>query len=105
MKKVVKIRFKPTGRVYDFDSGAFVLKCGDREIVETGQGLGLGTVIVPPKPVDEQQYDRLLKKVFRLANEKDLCQLEKNCDAEKSAHAYCLKCIKELKLRMDLFSV
>ncbi len=105
MKKVVKIRFKPIGKVYDFDSGAFVLKCGDRVIVETGQGLGLGTVVVPPKPFDEQRYDRLLKKVFRLANEKDLCQLEKNCDAEKSAYAYCLKCIKELKLRMHLFSV
>lgn len=105
MKKIVKVRFKPTGKVYDFDSGAFVLKCGDRVIVETDQGLGLGTVVVPPKPFDEQQYDRLLKKVFRLVNEKDLCQWEKNCDVEKSAEAYCLTCIKKLKLRMHLFSV
>jgi cell fate regulator YaaT (PSP1 superfamily) len=85
MKKIVKVRFKPTGKVYDFDSGAFVLKCGDRVIVETDHGLGLGTVVVPPKPFDEQQYDRLLKKVSRLVNEKDLCQWEKNCDVENSA--------------------
>ncbi|MBW2569171.1 MAG: stage 0 sporulation protein [Deltaproteobacteria bacterium] len=105
MKKIVKIRFKPTGKVYDFDSGAFVLKCGDRVIVETDQGLGLGTVVVPPKPFDEQQYGRLLKKVFRLFNEKDLCQWEKNCKVEKLAEAYCFKCIKKLKLIMHLFSV
>jgi hypothetical protein len=44
MKKVVGIRFKPAGKVYDFDSGAFVLNRGDHVVVETEQGLGLGMV-------------------------------------------------------------
>ncbi len=48
MKKIVGIRFKPAGKVYDFESGAFVLHQGDFVIVETEQGLGLGMVTAPP---------------------------------------------------------
>ena len=50
MKKKVGIRFKTAGKVYDFESGAFVLNRGDHVIVETEQGLGFGTVVAPPKP-------------------------------------------------------
>jgi len=108
MRKVVGIKFKPTGKVYDFDCGAFVLKTGDQVIVETEQELSFGTVAVPPVPHDESAAVRSgkpLKKVYRLANEKDLRQREKNLEKAKQAHAYCLKCIKELGLKMNLFSV
>jgi len=53
MKKVVGIRFKPAGKVYDFDCGAFVLNKGDDVIVETERGLGFGTVAVPPVPIKD----------------------------------------------------
>ncbi|MBU0986365.1 MAG: stage 0 sporulation family protein [Proteobacteria bacterium] len=105
MKKVVGIRFKPAGKVYDFDSGAFVLNRGDHVIVETEQGLGLGTVAAPPVPIDERPPDKPLKKVFRLASQDDFNQKEKNFETEKQAHAYCLHCINELGLKMNLFSV
>ena len=108
MKKKVGIRFKAAGKVYDFDCGAFVLNNGDHVIVETEQGLGLGMVAVPPVPydeTDEDRTDRPLKKVFRLANPDDFFQKEKNIETEKRAYAYCLKCIKELDLKMNLFSV
>ena len=105
MKKVVGIRFKLAGKVYDFDSGAFVLHCGDHVIVETEQGLGLGIVAIPPEPIDESRPPKPLKKVFRLANEKDFQQRDKNIETEKQAHTYCLECIKELSLNMNLFSV
>ncbi len=48
MIKVVGIRFKPAGKVYNFDAGAFVLNIGDAVIVETEQGLGFGFVAIPP---------------------------------------------------------
>ena len=105
MKKIVGIRFKPAGKVYDFDCGAFVLNLGDHVIVETEQGLGFGTVVVPPTSSDLRPSKKSLKKVYRLANEKDFNQREKNLADEKSAHEYCLKCIQELKLKMNLFSV
>jgi cell fate regulator YaaT (PSP1 superfamily) len=105
MKKVVGVRFKLAGKVYDFDSGAFVLHCGDHVIVETEQGLGFGTVAVPPEPIDESRPRKPLKKVFRLASEKDFQQRDKNIETERQAHTYCLECIQELGLNMNLFSV
>jgi len=108
MKKVVGIRFKPAGKVYDFDSGAFVLNRGDPVIVETEQGLSFGTVAVPPAQCDKSIVERSgkpLKMVFRLANQEDFHQREKNIDTEKLAHSYCLNCINELGLKMNLFSV
>jgi cell fate regulator YaaT (PSP1 superfamily) len=105
MKKIVGIRFKTAGKVYDFESGAFVLKRGDHVIVETEQGLGFGTVIVPPTPCEKSPGGKPLKKVFRLATEKDFNQREKNLIDEKSAHTFCLDCIRKLDLKMNLFSV
>ena len=64
MAKKVGIRFKPAGKVYDFDPGAFVLHHGDSVIVETKQGLGLGIVAVSPVAVDDIPEGQVLKKVF-----------------------------------------
>lgn len=105
MKKVVGVRFKPAGKVYDFDSGAFVLNRGDRVIVETEQGLGFGTVATPPAQLADDAVGKPLKKVFRLASEADFKQRERNLETRKKAHAFCLKCIKQLKLQMNLFHV
>ena len=105
MKKIVGIRFKPAGKIYDFDCGAFVLKQGDHVIVQTEQGFGFGTVISQPVLRNHQPSDRPLKKIFRLASEKDFCQKEKNLETEKKAHAFCNECIEELGLKMNLFSV
>lgn len=104
MNKVVGIRFKPAGKVYDFDSGAFVLKRDDRVIVETEHGLSMAVVAVPPA-VREMPEGRPLKKVYRLATEKDFDQHRQNLETEKMAHSYCVQCIKELDLNMNLFSV
>ena len=77
MNKKVGIKFKATGKVYDFDSGAFVLNRGDHVIVETEQGLGFGTVAVDPVLYQRKKGDRPLKKIYRLANKKDFKQLSK----------------------------
>lgn len=105
MKKIVGIRFKTAGKVYDFDCGAFVLKQGDHVIVETEQGLGFGTVVVPPRPYEKSPGDKPHKKVFRLATEKDFKQRQQNRADEYSAHASCLEYIRKLGLKMNLFSV
>ena len=105
MVKKVGIRFKPAGKVYDFDPGAFVLKHGDSVIVETKQGLCLGIVAVPPAVVDDLPEGQVLKKVFRLATEDDLMQAENNLETEKKALAFCQYCIKKLRLSMNLFAV
>lgn len=105
MKKVVGIRFKPAGKVYDFDCGAYVLELGDHVIVETEQGLGFGTVALPPVVRENDAPDKALKKVYRVAGEKDFSQLEKNREMEQLAHNYCLQSVAQLNLKMNLFSV
>ncbi len=105
MKKIVGIRFKPAGKVYHFDCGAFVLNKGDCVILETEQGLELGTVFTAPSLCDEETLEKPLKKVYRLAVENDFRQMEKNRETERRAHAFCLDSIRELDLSMHLFSV
>ncbi len=105
MGKVVGIRFKSGGKIYDFDCGVFVLKLGDPVIVETEKGLGFGTVAVAPQQLEESTTGKALKKVFRKATAKDFSRREQNKELEKQAHEHCLKCIKELDLKMNLFGV
>ena len=106
MKKKVGIRFKTGGKIYDFNCGAFVLNVGDQVIVETEKGLGFGTVETVPELVKEPEKPaKPLKKIFRKANQKDLRQVEHNMTLEREAHAFCLKSIKTLGLKMNLFSV
>jgi cell fate regulator YaaT (PSP1 superfamily) len=105
MSKIVGIRFKAAGKVYHFSSGAFVLKNGDHVIVETEQGLGFGTVVTTPQARDPEASDKPLKKVYRIANQKDFHQLQQNAADEKEAHVYCQQCIEKLNLKMNLFAV
>jgi len=105
MGKVVGIRFKSGGKIYDFDCGVFVLNVGDPVIVETEKGLGFGTVAIAPRLQENPTSGKALKKVFRKATEQDFSRRTQNRALEKEAHEYCLKCIKELGLKMNLFSV
>ena len=109
MGKTIGIRFKPGGKIYDFDSGAFVLQIGDPVIVETEKGLGFGTVARIPGATDNESDERNpnkpLKKVHHKATPADFEQREKNRELENSGYAFCSKTIKELGLEMNLFSV
>jgi cell fate regulator YaaT (PSP1 superfamily) len=105
MGKIVGIRFKSGGKIYDFDCGVFVLNIGDPVIVETEKGLGFGTVAVAPQQLEEPASGKVLKKIFRKATEQDFTRRQQNNELEKEAHEYCLKCIKDLGLKMNLFSV
>lgn len=105
MKKIVGIRFKPAGKIYHFDCGAFVLKQGEHVIVETEKGLGFGTVAIPPAPMEKKPHGKALKKVSRIASENDHRRRAKNIDLEACAYKFCRKCIKRSGLKMNLFSV
>ncbi len=105
MTKVAGIRFKPAGKIYDFDSGMFVLNTGDKVIVETEQGLGFGVIAVPPAPLKASDKNKPLKKIFRIATEADHKKREENQLLEQQAFDFCQTCIKELSLKMNLFSV
>lgn len=103
MIKVAGVKFKTAGKIYDFMSGAFVLNLGDRVIVETEQGLGFGTIA--KAPVEVEAVDKKLKSIVRLATKEDFIKRDEIKQLEKRAHEFCIKCINELGLLMNLFSV
>jgi len=105
MLKIIGVRFKPAGKIYDFDPGAFVPGPGDGVIVETEQGLAYATVATEPRMVEDPPAERAYKKIYRLASAKDLAQVEQNSEDERAAHRFCRTCIKELRLAMNLFAV
>ncbi|MFP4531773.1 MAG: stage 0 sporulation family protein [Desulfobacterales bacterium] len=105
MEKIIGIRFKAAGKIYDFNCGAYVLNTGDRVIVETENGLCFGTVAVPPMAKEQKAEKAPLKKVYRPATEEDIRQIEINKDLEARAYTFCKECIQELGLEMNLFNI
>lgn len=105
MRKTVEIKFKPDGKAYVFDCGAFVLEIGDYVIVETEQGYGMGVVSSGPSPVSQERIKPSLKKVHRKAVDKDFLQLEENRSLEQQGLDFCKLQINDLGLEMNLFSV
>lgn len=103
MNQIVGVRFKPAGKIYDFNCGSFALKTGDPVIVETENGLGFGTVAKPPASSETLNTSHPLKKVYRPATESDFNQIRKNAETEKQAFEFCRQCIRELGLEMNLF--
>ena len=103
MEKIVGIRFKPAGKIYDFKCGAFVLKTGDHVIVETENGLGFGMVATTPAQIEKKERSQPLKKVYRPATEKDFNQVKRNSESEQNAFDFCRQYIQELGLEMNLF--
>jgi cell fate regulator YaaT (PSP1 superfamily) len=103
--KIVGVRFQQAGAIYDFDCGHFVLKCGDKVIVKTEQGLGLGRVVRGPLKVDPTEGGREFKKIFRLAHAEDLAQDDRIQGREKEAFSFCLERIRERNLQMKLVRV
>jgi len=105
MSKIVKIRFRPQGKLYNFESGHFVLSPGDRVIVKTEQGLGLGAVASFPQPRSPKLLTQDLKPIYRLATAEDIQQAEQITELEKEAFHFCLQRIEVHQLPMRLVSV
>ncbi|MFP3866536.1 MAG: stage 0 sporulation family protein [Desulfobacteraceae bacterium] len=105
MNKIVKIRFQPHSKSYDFDSGHFVLYPGDQVIVETDQGIGMGVVVRAPIPRNPKLPDRALKPVLRLATAEDREQARRSKEKEQQAYDFCLERIKARQLAMHLVRV
>lgn len=105
MTNVAGVRFKPAGKIYDFNSSAFILNSGDKVIVETEMGLGYGTIAVPPAPHKKSEKKKELKHIFRIATKNDFLKREENIKLEQKAFEFCQDSILNLKIKMNLFSV
>lgn len=105
MKKIVGVRFKRLGKIYFFDPKWLEVKKGESVIVETAQGEEIAEVAVPNRMIEEEKIVAPLKKVLRLASQRDLKHAEECRKKEKEAFELCNKKIKEHKLDMTLTDV
>jgi len=105
MYKTVGVKFKNSNKIYHFDPDDRKYTDGCQVVVETERGPAFGTIVNEGKFRDDLLEGKELKKVTRLANEEDLTQYKRSCEIEKEAMAFCLKCIDELGLEMNLFQV
>lgn len=105
MVKVAGIRFKKAGKVYYFDPDDLYIKQGTNVIVETARGLEFGNVVADIKEVPDSQIVAPLKKVIRIADEKDEIQHEENTNKKQKAMDLCMEKVVKHKLEMKLIDV
>ncbi|MBN1574873.1 MAG: stage 0 sporulation family protein [Deltaproteobacteria bacterium] len=105
MKRVVGIRFRGAGKIYRFNAEGFDLNIMERVLVETERGLVMGTVVVPPRNVEELPDDIPLKPILRIASEDDIKKEEENKERECEAKIFCKSCIEKHMLDMYLVDV
>lgn len=102
MPEVVGVRFKPCGKIYDFEVDGIEVNEGDAVVVESELGLSIGNVIIGRHIVED--LERELKKLIRKATEEDINQREGNRKLETEARDYCLERIMARGLPMKLVS-
>lgn len=102
MVKVVGVRFRQAGKIYYFDPVDFELEVSNHVIVETARGVEMGTVLIAPKEVDDEQIVSPLKPVIRIATDEDEAIVEKNREKEKEAFSVCKEKILKHELDMKL---
>ncbi len=102
MTRVVGIRFQKAGKIYYFDPCGFDLETGMHAIVETARGVEMGTVLIPPKDVEDDKVIQPLKPVIRIATDEDEKTIEKNKEKEKEAFEICKEKIQKHGLEMKL---
>ena len=102
MTKIVGIRFRSAGKIYYFDPVDFELETAMHVIVETARGIEMGTVLIPPKEVEDDKVVQPLKPVIRIATDEDEKNVDKNKDREREAFKICKEKIIKHGLEMKL---
>jgi cell fate regulator YaaT (PSP1 superfamily) len=102
---VVGVRFKKAGKIYYFDPNGLHIDDDDFVIVETIRGIEYGKVVLNNKKVEQNDVVMPLKKVIRLADDKDRLMVQENQYAATEAYHVCQKKVSEHGLDMKLVDV
>jgi len=105
MTEVVSVKFKDTGKSYYFSPAGKTVKVGDKVIVETQNGNELGVIAQENHQVEDSELVLPLKKMLRIATEKDLNRVEENKKKAIDAFKICEEMIENHKLDMKLVEV
>ncbi len=102
MPRVVGVRLRHPGQLYDFEVTEGDYAPGSWVIVETARGQDVGQVVVSAHEVTPEQVRGELKPVVRLATEEDLERMQRFRQREPEALARAREEVAELGLPMRL---
>ena len=102
MIKVIGVRFRQAGKIYNFSPADFQVKVGDHVIVETARGIEYGSVVQGIREVADDKVIMPLKSVIRIATEEDDKIAIENNEKEKKAFKICKEKIAKHGLEMKL---
>ena len=102
MQIAVGVKFKGNNKVYHFSPNKLELNLENLVVVETAFGLEIGEIV---QEHFELQNDMDLKKVIRLATQKDLDLLEKTQNSLKDILNKAREIVKNRKVNMPLSEV
>lgn len=102
MIKVIGVRFRQAGKIYNFSPADFQVKVGDHVIVETARGIEYGSVVQGIREVANDKVIMPLKSVIRIATEEDDKKAIENNEKEKKAFKICKEKIAKHGLEMKL---
>jgi cell fate regulator YaaT (PSP1 superfamily) len=102
LNKIVEVRLGRNGQIWEYDPGHFVLKTGDRVLVESPMGKAVGVVNSEPRGIGEDLPAKPLKTVLRHATAEEIDRFERNAALEEEVYAFCYERIKARGLPMSL---
>ena len=102
MIKVIGVRFRQAGKIYNFSPADFQVKVGDHVIVETARGIEYGSVVQGIREVADDKVIMPLKSVIRIATEEDDKKAIENNEKEKKAFKICKEKIAKHGMEMKL---
>lgn len=105
MSKVIDVRFRPQGKAYYFDPGAYKVAKGDYVVVQTARGDECGEVVQEAHEIPQQKLTKALRPVLRIADSADIRRMEKNRADEAHAFQECEARIRKHGLDMKLVDV
>ncbi|WP_078378406.1 PSP1 domain-containing protein [Sutcliffiella halmapala] len=105
MYEVVGVRFKKAGKIYYFDPNGLDITDNEYVIVETVRGVEFGKAVIGRKQVEENDVVLPLKKVLRIADQKDRLIVDENKKAAKEAFDVCFTKVTDHGLDMKLVDV
>lgn len=102
MVKITGVAFKEGGKVYYFAPVKEEVKKGDGVIVETANGPEYAITVIPSAEVSEESIVTPLKKVLRVATQKDKEKVKANLDRKEEAFRITNEKIEKYNLDMKL---
>ncbi len=105
LSNIVGVKFKKEGRIYNFNACDLIVHKDESVLVDTDNGVALGTVVTDVRRCESHQLPPNLKNIIRKVTADDMRVRDELEMLEEEARKYCMGKISEKNLAMKLITV